>query len=135
MALTSKKIARALFALSEDQTDTSSEGYSSEELADAFIKYASSSNILYMVPNVIRHLELLNKRKAEEKKLIISTVFPISEEMKKEIRRFLDVKPGADSTVKVDKSLIGGFIARYNNAVYDASLKNQISTLKKKLTK
>ncbi|MDX1536046.1 MAG: F0F1 ATP synthase subunit delta [Candidatus Spechtbacterales bacterium] len=126
MALSSKKIARALFSLSE-------EGIDAEELGNAFWRYADSSNLLYVVPNVIRHLELLNERKKKEKTLFIKTAFPVSEETKKEIERFLHVDENVESDVELDTELIGGFVAKYNNAIYDASIKTQINTLRKKL--
>lgn len=126
MAINSKKTAYALFALSE-------EGYDPSKIAEVFWGYAVSSNVLYIVPNVIRHLELLNERKKKEKTLSIQAPYPLSEDVQEQIRRLMKAPEGSSAEISLDKSLIGGFTARYDNAIYDASIKNQLETLKKEL--
>lgn len=126
MAVTSKKIAYALFSLSE-------QGYDPEKLAKAFFSYATSSNMAYIVPNVIRHLELLNERRQREMSLSVETAFPLTKDTENAIKELLNADNESVLNSTVNGDLIGGFVAKYDNAIYDTSIKTQLKILRQKL--
>ena len=67
----------------------------------------------------------------------LTTAVPVDEATKKSI---LDkVRKGVEGTLevteKIDKSLIGGFVVRMGDKQFDASVANQFSELKQRLTR
>lgn len=127
MAVTSKKVAQALYALIE-------EGYDAERVANAFAEYAKKRNARHLMCGALRHLELINERENERKTLKIKTPFKLSENVMKRIRDVMDVDPESKTDIHINEDLIGGFIAQYNDNVYDISIKSQLIALKQKLT-
>jgi F-type H+-transporting ATPase subunit delta len=77
-----------------------------------------------------------NRQYNRYKKITEATVFtaiPISEKLKKEIREMLERK--TDSKIeleeKIDESIIGGYIIRYEDKLIDSSIATQIRQLQK----
>ena len=65
--------------------------------------------------------------------LNVKTAFKFNEDQKQEVKtRFEKIlKKTVNLNVIVDNSLVGGFIAKVGDTVYDASLKHQLELLKK----
>jgi F-type H+-transporting ATPase subunit delta len=69
-------------------------------------------------------------------KLITAT--PASEALRNEVRTLLQKQAGLEKielTTAVDPSLIGGFIIRYADRLYDASVKSKLQKLKTEFSK
>ncbi len=65
----------------------------------------------------------------------VQVAFDISEEQQNLIKTTLEKLVGKKISISVDinKNLIGGFVARLNDTVFDASIKHQLELLKKQL--
>ena len=123
----SKMLAQALQSLVvEDQQ-------SSPEVARRFSTFLGSHGLLYMLPAVVRHLERIHEADREKRTLHISTAHPISSNSIESIRKRMEVSADAYISVEEDPDVIGGFIGRFGEMIYDASIRRQISLLREKL--
>ncbi len=77
----------------------------------------------------------LSDEKLNRIKVQISSAVELSENQKEDIVKKLEkiTNKKIVASYKVDKSIIGGFTARYKDTVIDASVKHQLELLKKKL--
>lgn len=95
-----------------------------------FILQKRREVILYSVAK--RFIDLRNEHLGIVE-LLVRTAFELNEGQKKILKerfeKILDKKTVMN--FKVDKDLIGGFVARVDDTVYDASLKHQLELLKK----
>jgi len=66
----------------------------------------------------------------------VITALELSEEDKQQIRDRLSQVTGKNITIttKVDPSLVGGLVARFDGKLLDASTKNRLEALKKEIS-
>ena len=83
-----------------------------------------------------RFLELYDEQKGISR-VTIKSAFSFDEDQKKTLQTSLEklFKTKLISDYQVDESLIGGFIARVGDTLYDASIQHQLSLLKKEFLK
>ena len=125
--LRSKLFAQALFSLIiDDKRDTLG-------VARQFIAFLDTNKLFHMAPAVVRHLERLAEEYKEENTLTIRVAHPIGANSTEAIRSRMNVPRGADTLVEEDRDVLGGFVATYGEMLYDASLRNQLATLKQRL--
>ena len=122
---TSKSLAKLLEVLENKYKDP-------EKVVEKFWVYAKHKNLIYKLPNVLRHLE----RKADARKdtfVALAVSHDVSTETENKIRKFMGVSEAVPIEKKVDPKLMGGFIAEHNNLIYDGSLDRQLKKLKEVL--
>lgn len=94
---------------------------------------------------VMRHREALTKGifedfinlKKEKDGIVdvsVRTSVPLNDEEKLKMKQKIDLytKLKSDLSFEIDKDIIGGFVAKINDTVLDASIKRQLERLKKK---
>ncbi len=133
MKINAKKYAEALFL--------SLEGKNKEEIADIldnFINLLSEHNQLALIRKIIYYLENIYEKESIVCPVSIETRYKLSKENEAEIRHFLSTKTkGAEIQwqEKINPEILGGFILRYKDKIYDASFKNQLNQFKKEINK
>lgn len=67
----------------------------------------------------------------------VQTVFDLTEDQKEKLKNRIEkvLNKKARFRIKIHPEVIGGFIAKVNDTVYDASVKHQLEILKQKLLK
>jgi len=108
----------------------------SDEILDfiLFILKKNREDLLTMI--IKRFLELRDERLGIVDAKVLSTI-GFSDEQKKKLQQKLEevIKKKIRITFKEDKNLIGGFIIKVNDTVYDASIKHQLELLKENFLK
>ncbi len=111
-------------------------GRVSDEILDfiLFILKKNREDLLTMM--IKRFLELRDERLGIVDAKVLSTI-GFSDEQKKKLQQKLEevIKKKIRITFKEDKNLIGGFIIKVNDTVYDASIKHQLELLKENFLK
>jgi len=123
--VTSKNLALLISVLDKKYKDP-------DKAVEKFVIYAKRKNLLYKLPNVLKHLE----RRAENRKdkhVTLTVSRDIAPETEKIIRTFIGAGEFIPIEKKIDPGILGGFIAEHNNLVYDGSIDRQLKRLKEVL--
>jgi len=121
----SKQLAQALFQLSEEKVGN---------LDAKFFDFIQKKNLLAQLPSVLYHLEKIIELDKEKKGIQIETAHEISHETTKHIKTFLKAEDLSE-VIKIKKELIGGFRAKWDGKIYDASIKNGLKKLEEVIIK
>lgn len=112
-------------------------GKKTEPLSSAFLKLIIRKKREYVIPEITTQFVDIYKKANS----ILTTEIQSAVALDKAIREQLveTLKKQTDSkqvelTEKVDDKLIGGFVLKYQNQQYDASIRKQLSELRKTLT-
>jgi len=125
--ISSKQIAKELFKESKKTNDLSL-------FVDNFMQYLKSKKLEYIIPSVLKHLEIIEKREKDLLTAKISFGKEPTDETVKMVKNHIKLgEKDTDVVVDVEKDLIGGFVAEYNGVIYDGSLKGYIRGLEKAL--
>ena len=119
------ELAKTLHLLVKQEKDT-------KKVVSTFLQFVEEKNMTALLPHVAKHFDALQK--ADRQKRVVSIT--VSTEHAKTVYDSIStyVEAGkADVDIKVDDSIMGGFIALYNDTVYDASVKNSLAHIKKSL--
>lgn len=122
---TSKSLAKLISVLEKKYKNP-------EKAVEKFLKYADRKNLLYKIPNVLKHLErMVEARKDTFVSLTTATKISLATEAK--IKKFIGVEEQTPVETRLDPGLIGGFIAEHDNYIYDGSLNRQLKILEEVL--
>ncbi len=119
----SRQLARALFELSESKT---------EHLDAKFFDFMEKRNLQAQMPSVLYHLEKITELDREKRGIQIETAHEIKPHTAHNIKKFLQVED-LHEVLKIKKELIGGFRAKYNGVIYDASIATGLKKLKESI--
>ncbi len=119
----SKDIAKALFILLE-------QGVPQDQIFQAFTKFVKVNHFEGVVPKILWYLEYFSKEKESNSSLKIISAHDVSNDTLDEIKKYIGVEKETKVQNKIQKDVIGGFIAYYSGKEYDASIKKQLSRLK-----
>lgn len=95
-----------------------------------FVVMKNRENILYLIAE--KFIELRNEHLGVVE-LDVKTAFKFNEDQMQSVKSKFEklLRKTVNLNIVVDNSLIGGFIAKVGDTVYDASLKHQLELLKK----
>ena len=108
-----------------------------EPLSLAFLKLIVIKNRAQAVPQISVEYELIYNIKNNILATEIESVVALNDNIRKQVLSALKEQTKANKvnlTEKVNEELIGGFVLRYKNQQYDASIKKQLNELRKSLT-
>ncbi|MDT3696318.1 MAG: ATP synthase F1 subunit delta [Ignavibacterium sp.] len=98
-----------------------------------FISFVITKGREEILVDILKAFESLKDKHVGVVKVDVTTAFDLSDDQKQQLQQkfgsYLKVK--AILTYKVDKNLIGGFVARVGDTVYNASIVHQLGLLKK----
>ena len=121
----SRYLAKALMAMEKESNLNTA--------VAKFMNFLQKNNLIYFLPQILVYLQQESLKQKNQNTVKISASFKIQDILEVKIKKLT----GADSKVKtdflLDKDLIGGFKAEYDDIIYDGSLKNQLNKLKEKL--
>ena len=121
----SKQLARALFELSEEKM---------QNLDAKFFDFIEKRNLKAQLPSVLYHFEKIVELDREKKGIQIETAHEIKHETANQIRKFLEAEE-LPEIIKIKKELIGGFRAKWNGKIYDASIMTGLKKLEETIIK
>ena len=133
MNINSKILAKALYQSILDTPDKES------EVVKEFIKYLEEKNLIGLLPSVVKNLEHIQRRAVAQEKIKVTISQKLSTTVIEEIKEyiFVNIGNGRDRLVQTDiiedPDLVGGFVAEYNDKIYDGSVKGQLEMVRKKL--
>ena len=127
MSYSSKQLAKSLVELiKEDATKQ-------EEIIKDFLIFCKEKNLLNQLSNIIKHLEIIDKNKSDLEQLHIHSAQPLSQNIIQRIQKLVGAANQVTVNTQENKDIQGGFIAKYNGMIYDASVKTQLSNLKQSI--
>lgn len=126
--MTSKALTRLLYILSKEHKDP-------DIILDQFLKFVQHKNMLYRLPTVIRRLEQMAKLKHHETRIRLRVPERISEAAESDIRKFIGAGGEVGIEQVIDSALTGGFVAEYDNVLYDGSVDRQLRKLQELLSR
>lgn len=106
-----------------------SEKASPEEACQKLLSFLEKKKLISFLPQIIFHLKKEWERRQTSKNFKLSSSHELSPETKNKIRKMAGIPAEAPEISRVDSSLIGGFVAEYEDKMYDASLKSQLKKL------
>jgi F0F1-type ATP synthase delta subunit len=119
----SKQLAQALFELSEEKVSG---------LDAKFFDFIEKRKLQAQMPSVLYHLEKISELDREKKGIQIEVAHEIKSDTVRQIKTFL--KAGdLPEIIKNKKELIGGFRAKWNGVIYDASIMTGLKKLKEEI--
>ncbi len=133
MKISAKKYAQALFLSVKDK-----EKKEVSEIIDNFVKLLAEHHQLALSRKILYFLENFYQKEGLVCPVSIETAHRLSKENKDEILNFLENQTkGAEIEWResVNSEILGGFILRYRDKIYDASLKNRLNQFNKEINK
>ncbi len=133
MKISPKKYAQALFLSLRNK-----EKEEAKEIIDNFIKLLGEHHQLSAIRKIVYFLENIYQKEGLVCPASIELAHRLSKENKDEILNFIGEKTkGAEIEWKenVNPEILGGFILRYRDKIYDGSLKNRLDQFKKQINK
>ena len=107
----SRQIAKALYDLSENKVPN---------LPDKFLVFIKKTKLTAQVPAVLYHLGKITETEKEKRGIFIKSAHELKNQTIQEIKKNLQAEK-AEEILKIDKSLIAGFTAKWQGKFYDQS--------------
>jgi F-type H+-transporting ATPase subunit delta len=100
-----------------------------------FLALIADNNREKYIPGIFRNLEDLYRQEEGIKSVVLTSAQPLDEAVVLQIRKILEKELNAkvEMTQKVNEELIGGYVVRFDDKQYDASIATQIKKVKEKL--
>ena len=126
MSFNSKQFAASFFKLALKQPGQE------KLLTDQLILFCQRKNLTSRLANILKHLEQATGRYHDRQQLRLTSQNPLGPAAIQTIKQFIGAS-AAPVRADLDPTLTGGFVAMYNNKIYDASIKRQMERLKEKM--
>lgn len=121
--VTDQQLAQVLYELVRD-ADTAV----LEDRIAGFVHYLATRGLLHRGSRIAAAFEDVARKAAGRKHLMIETAYPITEATAQRIQKALDIE-NADVTVRENRALLGGFVAKTPDRLFDASVKHELARL------
>lgn len=128
MRYTSKQYATALYDATQDLREAQLDA-----ALDKFVQMLTDKNEMYMLGSIMKAYRTILTKKNINPEAHITTAQEISDDVKQDLLKNLDIS--LDTTIKshVDPEMIGGAFVKYNNRFFDLSLGRRLARLGAKL--
>lgn len=104
------------------------------KLARALYNYLKSNHLIHLLSNILRHLEKFEEQRSKQRTVFIKSPYELSGKAMKEIENHTKSWDAEKYITSIDESLIGGVVIQGNGHHYDASIKQNLQSLKKLLS-
>ncbi len=131
MKISPQKYAQALFELTKDKNEEEL-----KKILASFGRVLRERGDLKKIDEIIDCFEKIWNKEHKIKNVDILTPYKLDKESFEVLNKYLSRISGVDNIKiqeKIDKKIIGGFIIKDGDKIYDASLKTKIDKLKKQL--
>ena len=130
--ITPKQYAQGLYEASQDH-----QGDELRIIFDNFLKLIWKNKDWKNLNKILRSFEIVYKKNEGILEARVVSARQLTAELKNQIKDWL--KKNENQSVfleeEIDETLLGGWVLRYEDTVYDLSLKNLISNLQKELNR
>lgn len=99
-----------------------------EEHIAGFVRHLATHGLLHRGSRIAAAFEDVARKAAGREHLMIETAYPITEATVQRIQKALAVEH-ADVTVRENRALLGGFVAKTLDRLFDASVKHELVRL------
>lgn len=99
-----------------------------EDHIAGFVRHLATHGLLHRGPRIAAAFEEVARRAAGREQLTLETAFPITDATVLSIQQALALKD-VDVDVEENRALLGGFIARTRDRLFDASVKRELARL------
>ena len=106
--------------------------YGADKVAIAYKKYQEKINNKTLYLKVIKALENIEAKETKNDKAMVATAFEHDEASKKELVALIGAEL-KNTEFLVEKNILGGFVARFGNKIFDGSILGNIGRLREKL--
>lgn len=120
-------LGKTLLQMVEDSTD------SIDEVVERFVRFVQKRNLVYVLPQVVRYLESVEANSKQGREVCITTRGDVPSDILDVIKKEVSAPNDAPVVHRKDPQLLGGFKARYNNVLYDASIQRNLRRLRREL--
>ncbi len=127
MAVSAHNLAKSFFDALHENPERQS------RVVDIFLEFLEEKKLLALLPHIVRSLEKLQEVEKSKQTLKITLQQNHAKDVIEQIRKKINAPDSADTKVVIDDDIKGGFIAQYNNVVYDGSVATQLQQIKKRL--
>jgi len=103
-----------------------------------FVKMLAKNNDFKKAAEIIRELDKIFKKEEGILEAEVTSANPLKKEMAKTLKDYIAVLSGAkkiEMKESVDERILGGVIIKYEDKVFDGSLRSKLGDLKRNLTK
>lgn len=134
MANKTKQYSQLLFELTAGKKQAEA-----KKIIGEFVKFLVDKNLLHLQAGILGDFEEIWNKENDVLSAEVVSAYPLDKKMVEEIKSYLLQKvkfTPSEIVLKqvVDKKLLGGFIIRFEDKVFDASLKSRVSNLKEKIS-
>lgn len=132
MKIRVEKYSQALFEILQTVEDQQT----AEKLVKNFINLLVKNNDFYQVDKILKIFKNKWNQKFGLIKAEIKSAHPLNLDLEKMILEYIKKEATVsqvESENKIDKTILGGVIIKYNDKIFDASLKTKISRLEESL--
>jgi F0F1-type ATP synthase delta subunit len=105
------------------------------EFFHSTITYLEKNHLMYLLPNIVRHMESDLKKTKVDGTISIVTSHEQESSVIEKIKSKVSSWDGSEYKVSVDSGLLSGVVVRGKNRILDASLRTNLKQLKALLTK
>ena len=100
-----------------------------------FINFVISKSREDILPEILEKFDSLKDEHTGFVKVDVTTAFDLTSEQRNQLQQKFEtyLKKKTRVTFKVDQNIIGGFVAKVGDTVYNASMLHQLGLLKKQL--
>jgi len=100
-----------------------------EVIVKKFLDFCRLHNIEYLLGRVLVLLRIEERRLKEHQQAYVYTAYPLSSKLRDKLVELVGIDKNVKFIVKEDKDLLGGVVVKYNNKIYDASLRSQLARM------
>lgn len=126
----SKKIAKVIFKelLNSKEEDINT-------IISNLLAFIKKNKIQKNIKQIIKYIELEFKRYKASSSLFVEAPFHFRQgDLDNIIKRIkLDIKEDVETNFKENKKLLGGFVIKFKNKIYNGSVINQLEELKRSI--
>lgn len=130
MKITSGQYAKALIdALEESAPDEQG------AVVDRFLALLIKNNAVRQTGEILASIEKENKKEKGVEDIGVVTAFPLAEDVRGKIMKKMEKLTGRKVVLNevLDRSIIGGVVIKFNDNLFDASIKSKIKRMGKSL--
>ena len=124
MAVTSQQLAKTLVYMAAEKPDDI------KKVTQNFIAFLEKNHLTGLLPNVLRHLNLIKKNQDEMNTFTLVSPYDLSKGTVDTILKTFDSQKDAPIEKSIDESLIGGVVVKHGGMLYDGSIKGQLEKLR-----
>lgn len=131
MKITSSQYGKALInALEESDLEER------DAVLDRFLALLMKNNAVRQMGEILASIEKENKKEKGVEDVDVVAAFPLTEDLRGKIMKKMEKLIGRKIILNevLDKSIIGGVIIRFNDNLFDASIRSKIKRLGKELS-